>query len=175
MTRTIYYTATTLDGFIATPDHSLDWLLSREGDNDGAMGYNAFITGIGAMAMGASTYSWILDNHREEPWPYEVPAWVFTHRTFPPHPGVKLTQEPVPAVHQEMATAAGEKNLWIVGGGDLAAQFADHGLLDEVCVSIAPLTLGAGAPLLPRRVELQRTELAVNGEFACARFDVVRR
>ena len=53
-----------------------------------------------------------------------------------------------------MVGAAGDRNVWIVGGGDLAGQFADAGLLDEVIVSIAPVTLGGGAPLLPRRIEL---------------------
>ncbi|MBB5915049.1 dihydrofolate reductase [Nocardia transvalensis] len=176
MTFTTYYTATTLDGFIATADHSLDWLLTRDNDGDGPMGYVGFIKEIGAIAIGANTYRWLLDNHPEEPWPYEVPAWVFTHRTFPPRTDgadVRFTQDPVPAVYKEMAEAAGDKRIWVVGGGDLAGQFADHGLLNEVCVSIAPVTIGAGAPLLPRHVELKLTELAQNGEFACARYTVV--
>ncbi|WP_280270960.1 dihydrofolate reductase family protein [Nocardia wallacei] len=174
MPYTTYYTATTLDGFIATPDHSLDWLLSRTVEGDGPMGYDEFIKDIGAICMGASTYQWVLDSG--EPWVYDMPAWVFTHRTFPPRTDadVRFTQDPVPAVYKEMAEAAGAKNLWVVGGGDLAGQFADHGLLDEVCVSIAPVTLGAGAPLLPRHIELKLTELATNGEFACARYAVVR-
>jgi dihydrofolate reductase len=73
-----------------------------------------------------------------------------------------------------MAAAAGGRNRWIVGGGDLAGQFADAGLLDEVIVYVAPVTLGAGAPLLPRRIELRLEELGQNGEFACARYAVVR-
>ena len=66
----------------------------------------------------------------------------------------------------------GDRNVWIVGGGDLAGQFADAGLLDEVIVSLAPVTLGGGAPLLPRRIELRLDELGQNGDFACARFSV---
>ena len=58
-----------------------------------------------------------------------------------------------------MAAAAGGRNLWVVGGGDLAGQFADAGLLDEVLVTIAPVTLGAGAPLLPRRITTKRVTL----------------
>ena len=68
MTRTTYYTASSVDGFIATPDHSLDWLLSRQIDHDGAMGLTGFMEGVGAMAMGASTYEWIL-NH-DDGWAY---------------------------------------------------------------------------------------------------------
>ena len=66
-------------------------------------------------------------------------------------------------------------NVWIVGGGDLAGQFADAGLLDEVVVSIAPVTLGGGAPLLPRRIELRLDELGRNGDFVGVRFSVLRR
>ena len=72
-----------------------------------------------------------------------------------------------------MVAAAGGRNVWIVGGGDLAGQFADVGLLDEVIVYIAPVTLGAGAPLLPRRLELRLEELERNVDFACARYAVV--
>ena len=68
-------------------------------------------------------------------------------------------------VHAEMAAAAGGKNVWIVGGGDLAGQFADAGLLDEVIVYIAPVTLGSGAPLLPRCVELRLEELGRNRDL----------
>src|SRR3712207_8149692 len=71
------------------------------------------------------------------------------------------------------SAAAGDRNVWIVGGGDLVGQFADVGLLDEVTVSIAPVTLGAGAPLLPRRIELRLEELGQNGDFVAARFAVV--
>jgi dihydrofolate reductase len=77
-------------------------------------------------------------------------------------------------VHEELVRAAGGKNVWIVGGGDLAGQFAEAGLLDEVLVTIAPVTLGAGAPLLPRRIELRLDELGRNGDFVAARFAVVR-
>jgi dihydrofolate reductase len=71
-----------------------------------------------------------------------------------------------------MRKAAGGRNPWIVGGGDLAGQFADAGLLDEVIVCVAPVTLGAGAPLLPRNLELRLEEVDRNRDFVCARFSV---
>ena len=74
-----------------------------------------------------------------------------------------------------MVGAAGDRNVWIVGGGDLVGQFADVGLLDEVIVSIAPVTLGAGAPLLPRRIELRLDEMGRNGDFVAAKYSVVRQ
>ena len=174
MTRTVYYTATSLDGFIATPDNSLDWLLSRETDADGPMGYDGFIAGVGAVAMGATTYLWVREHEPE--WTPERPTWVFTHRDLPLLPGVdlRLTAGDPARVHADMVAAAAGRDVWIVGGGDLAGQFADRGLLDEVVVSIAPVTLGAGAPLLPRRVELAVRDVGRNGEFVAVRYAVVR-
>jgi dihydrofolate reductase len=173
---TQYYTATTLDGFIADPDNSLDWLFTRAREEDGPLTYDEFIARVGAIAMGATTYEWILDHQPSSAWPYDVPAWVFTHRQLPvaPDARIELTSGDVATVHEAMVAAAGDRNVWIVGGGDLAGQFADAGLLDEVIVWIAPVTLGAGAPLLPRRIELRLEELGRNGDFAAARFTVVR-
>jgi dihydrofolate reductase len=182
MSLTQYYTATTLDGFIADPDNSLEWLFVCDHDDDGPMNYGEFFAEIGAMAMGSTTYEWILDHEfsgkdqSEWKWPYEIPCWVFTHRRLTVVPGarVEFTSGDVAPVHEAMVEAAGDRNIWIVGGGDLVGQFADAGLLDEVIVSIAPVTLGAGAPLLPRRLELRLDDLDRNAAFACARFSVVR-
>jgi dihydrofolate reductase len=178
---TQYYTATTLDGFIADPDHSLEWLFTRRREPGGPLTYDEFIAGVGAIAMGSTTYEWILDHEfsgkdpAEWTWPYDVPCWVFTHRELQVVPGapVRFTSGDVANVHAEMVAAAGGRNVWIVGGGDLVGQFADVGLLDEVIVWIASVTLGAGAPLLPRRLELRLEEHARNGDFLCARFVVV--
>src|SRR6185437_10736451 len=127
-----------------------------------------------------TTYRWILGHEfadrppEQWTWPYDVPGWVFTHRQLPVVPGapIEFTSAAVTEVHQQMAAAAGDRNLWIVGGGDLAGQFADAGLLDEVIVSIAPVTLGAGAPLLPRRIELRLDDLGRNRDFVSAKFSV---
>ena len=132
--------------------------------------------------MGSTTYEWILDHEfaGKDPadwtWPYDIPCWVFTHRELQvvPDAQIEFASGDVVAVHPDMVAAAGGKNVWIVGGGDLAGQFADAGLLDEVIVYIACVTLGAGAPLLPRRLELRLEELHRNGDFAAARYSVVR-
>lgn len=176
MTRTVYYTATSLDGFIATPEHSLDWLVTRDNDPAGPMGHDTFFADIGAIVMGASTYAWVIEQ-LDGPWPYDLPAWVLTHRTFPPRSDgadVRFASGDVAELHPQLSAAAGSENLWIVGGGDLAGQFAEHNLLDAVQVSVAPVTLGAGAPLLPRHVELRLREVAQNRDFACLSYDVVR-
>jgi len=173
MARTVFYTATSLDGFIADPDDSLDWLLTRQSDSDGPLNYDAFIAGIGAVAMGRTTYEWILDYEKGR-WPYDLPAWVFSNHELRTVDGdIRFVRGDVSEQHGAMVEAAGGKDVWVVGGGDLAGQFADAGLLDELIVYIAPVFLGAGAPLFPRRQELKLTELAQNGEFACARYAVV--
>ncbi len=172
---TIYYAASSIDGFIATPEHSLDWLVTRDIDRAGPMNYDTFIATVGAIAMGSHTYEWIRD-HADSVWDYDQPCWVFTTRQLEVFGGgdVKFTRTPVREVYAELVEAAAGKNIWVCGGGELAAKFADEGLLDEVWVQYAPVTLGAGAPLLPRRVELKLAELAQNRDFACARYDVIR-
>ena len=180
MGLTQYYTATTLDGFIADPSNSLDWLFPLGDIAD--TGYADFIRDVGAIAMGSTTYEWILDHEfagkdrAEWKWPYEIPCWVFSHRELTVVPGadVEFASGDVAPVHEKMVEAAAGKNVWIVGGGDLVGQFADAGLLDEVIVSIAPVTLGAGAPLLARRVELRLEDVARNGDFVSARFAVAK-
>jgi dihydrofolate reductase len=183
VSRTRYYTATTLDGFIADERHSLDWLFTRDQDHGGLLNYGEFIADVGALAMGSTTYEWVLDHEfkgkdpSEWKWPYDIPSWVFTHRDLPvvPSADIRFVRDDVAPVHAEMAAAAAGRDLWIVGGGDLVGQFADAGLLDEVVVYVAPVTLGGGAPLLPRRVELRLEETGRNGDFVAARYSVVRR
>ena len=178
MSRTVYYTATTLDGFIADENHSLDWLHRQRHDPEGPMAYGAFSAGVGALAMGATTYEWILDHASAGgDWPYRAPSWVFTHRRLRVVEGadVRFASGDVRDAHPGLVAAAGDRDVWIVGGGDLAGQFADAGLLDEVVVTIAPVTLGAGAPLLPRALDLRLEEVARNEDFAAARYSVVRK
>ena len=174
MTRTQYYTATSIDGFIADPDNSLDWLFQVGAGDAAADGaaqdrFGRFFAGVGAIAMGSTTYEWILahENLLAEPAKWrasygDVPCWVFTHRRLPLIDGANLTMtsDDVRAVHEQMTAAAGGRNIWLAGGGDLVGQFADHGLLDEIQLGVAPVLLGAGAPLLPRRLLSARLALA---------------
>jgi dihydrofolate reductase len=156
--KTQFYTATSLDGFIATEDDSIDWLFPLGDIHD--TGYPAFIAEVGALAMGSATYEWMLRHAQTvaaetgAAWPYTQPTWVFTSRTLPAIPGADLrfVRGAVQPVHAAMREAAAGKNLWVVGGGDLAGQFHDAGLLDEVIVQVGSVTLGKGKPLFPRRV-----------------------
>lgn len=181
MAKTQYYTATSFDGFIADQDNSLDWLFEVE-DADNPFG--AFFQDVGAFVMGATTYQWVLEHDalvdRPIKWADyygDTPAWVFTHRDLPRVPGADLTfvQGDVRPVHAAMTSAAGGKNVWVVGGGELAGSFADAGLLDEIILGVAPVTLGAGAPLLPRRLTSSRLSLRAvqqRGQFAYLTYEV---
>lgn len=156
--KTQYFTATSLDGFIATEDDSLEWLFPLGDVNDTS--YPQFIAHVGALAMGSATYEWMLRHATKvaestgSPWPYTQPTWVFSRRELPAIAGadIKFVRGDVRPIHAEMARAAGARNIWIVGGGDLSGQFHDAGLLDEAIIQVASVTLGKGKPLFPRRV-----------------------
>ncbi|MFI5892117.1 dihydrofolate reductase family protein [Actinoplanes sp. NPDC051513] len=186
MPKTQYYTATTIDGFIADESNSLDWLFEVGSGPDGSATnpFAEFFADVGAFAMGATTYQWVLDhdNLLDNPGKWkeyygDVPAWVFTHRSLPPIPGATLhfVQGDVRPVHEAMTAAAAGKNIWVVGGGELAGSFADASLLDELILGVAPVALGAGAPVLPRRLTSARLALADvtrRGEFAYLTYTV---
>ena len=190
MTKTQYYTATSIDGFIADENNSLDWLFesgSKEATSrDSRERFDTFFADVGAMAMGATTYEWVLDHDQlldnPDAWRGyygETPCWVFTHRRLPPVPGmdIRFVHGDVRAVHDQMASAAHGRNVWLVGGGDLAGQFADHGLLDEMLLAVAPVVLGSGAPLLPRRLtapQLALRSVEQDGGFAFLTYQVTR-
>jgi dihydrofolate reductase len=114
--------------------------------------------------MGSATYEWMLrhaqavEDQAGSAWPYRQPTWVFSSRELPPIAGADLrfVRGDVRPVHAAMREAADGRNLWIVGGGDLAGQFHDAGLLDEIIVQVGSVTLGRGKPLFPRRLTSRR-------------------
>jgi dihydrofolate reductase len=183
--RTQYYTAASLDGFIATLDDSLEWLFTLGDINETS--YPQFIKDIGALAMGSTTYEWMLrhaikpDSETPGEWPYQQPTWVFSSRKLPSVPGVDLrfVKGDVRPVHDQMRAAANGKNIWVAGGGDLVGQFYDAGLLDDIIVQIGSVTLGSGKPLLPRQITsppLKLVSAKQMGEgFAELRYEVPRR
>jgi dihydrofolate reductase len=183
--KTQYYTAASLDGFIATADHSLEWLFQLGDIND--TGYPEFIAGVGALAMGSATYEWMLrhvvkfDSGKESAWPYQQPVWIFSSRVLPrvTNANLRFVNGDVRPVHDDMRAAAQGKNLWLVGGGELVGQFHDAGLLDEIIVQVGSVTLGAGKPLLPRQIAFPPLKLtsakAIGTGFAELRYTVSRR
>jgi dihydrofolate reductase len=188
VTRTRYYTATSIDGFIADAAGSLDWLFEAAGgDRDEADRFGRFFAAVGAMAMGSTTYEWVLAHEDlvEHPERWEAvygdtPCWVFTHRELPPIPGAALSfvHGDVEPVHEAMVAAAGGKDVWLVGGGELVGRFADARLLDEIQLGVAPVVLGGGAPLLPRRLsssELTLLHVEHDARFVFLTYGVSRR
>lgn len=174
MTRTIYYTATSIDGFIADEHNSLDWLLEvpRPQDDGGTTGagdsFDGFFASVGAFAMGSTTFEWVVehedlraDPHKWREWYGGVPGWVFTHRDLDGLEGadIRFVAGDVAPVHADMVAAADGRDVWLVGGGELVGAFADAGLLDEIHLAVQPVLLGAGAPLLPRRLTSHRLTL----------------
>jgi dihydrofolate reductase len=155
--RTIYFAAATLDGYIATEDDGIDWLTgfepNYEGTGDEVTGsIDAFIEDTGALVMGSSTYEFILSHD----WPYgDRPTWVLTSRELPPLEGadIRFHNGPVADIHPEMVEAAGERHLWVVGGGPVASELAAAGLLDELWVTVVPIVLGRGKPLFSWPIE----------------------
>ncbi|SER30146.1 dihydrofolate reductase family protein [Microlunatus flavus] len=179
--ETHYYTATSIDGRIADEENSLGWLFQFSDDPGADDRYAGFVAGIGAIVMGSTTYEWLLrEEIRDDPsrWPYAQPTWVFTSRTLPAIPGADLrfVSGPVEPVHAEIAATLPEgQDLWLVGGGELVGMFLDAGLLDLIHLGVAPVFLGAGAPLLPRRLvtpPLVLEECRPGGPFALLRYRV---
>ena len=170
VTTAQYYTAASLDGFIADQHSSLDWLFQAPHDEDDGS-WDAFIGDVGPMVMGATTYMWSFTHHDYGHNPAQWrefyddrPCWVFTHRDLPPIPGVdiRFVSGDVRPVYDEMvATRSG--NIWVVGGGGLVGQFDDAALLDEIHIHLTPVVLGAGVPLLPRRITSDRLRFRTAG------------
>jgi dihydrofolate reductase len=161
MAKTQYYCASSLDGYIAESDDTLDWLRKYEGsfEGDGVEpikgAYDRYYEGVGALVMGSATYEYVLDELTE--WPYKgKPSWVLSSRDLPKPAGeevdVRIVDAKVADLHDEMTAAARERNVWVVGGGNVASQFADASLLDEVIVTVVPVVLGEGKPLFERRL-----------------------
>lgn len=159
MGKSQYYCAASLDGYIAEADDTLDWLLSYQGSFSGRDvepmkgSYERFYEDVGALVMGSATYEFVLNLERG--WPYDgKPAWVLSSRELPAPESegadVRIVNAGVPELYEEMIAAAGERHLWVVGGGNVASQFADAWLLDEVLVTVVPVVLGRGKPLFDR-------------------------
>jgi dihydrofolate reductase len=161
VTRTQYYCAVSLDGFIAEADDTLRWLMQYQGSYEGPDAvpmkgtYDEFYDGVGALVSGSVTYEFVLNEVDE--WPYRgKPCFVLTSRDLPTPDGdgvdVRFAGGGVSDLYDEMSESAGDRSLWVVGGGNVASQFADEGLLDEVIATVVPVVLGTGKPLFDRRL-----------------------
>lgn len=164
--RFVYETATSVDGWIADADDSLSWLFAVpiEETDQAALAPPA----APVQVMGSTTYLWVLEEMGalEDPQGWSkafdpAQVFVFTTRDLPVPAGAEVTflSGDVAGHLQTLRDAARGADVWVVGGGDLAAQFLEAGALDEIVLSVAPVTLGSGAPLFPHRVESDRLAL----------------
>ena len=184
MTRTIFLTASTLNGFLADEHDSLEWLFAVPGGESGGDDFERFLDGVGVLVQGSSTYEWVLAHEdlvaHPEKWPAyygDRPTFVFTTRELPGVAGadIRFASGAVAEHWDEIRDAAAGRDVWVVGGGDLAGQFADAGHLDEIFVTFAPATVAAGKPLLPRDLgadRLRLVEARQRGPFAELRYAV---
>ena len=183
MGKIIYDTATSVNGWIADERHSLDWLFAVEGGGEPSP--DQYPSDAAVMVEGSHTYEWVLREERllerPERWGElfgTKPTYVFTSRELPVPAGadVRLVSGPVADALPAIRAAAGDGDIWVVGGGELAGRFLDAGALDRIALSVAPVALTGGAPLLPRRVEASRLHLVsahAQGQFARLIYDVI--
>ena len=184
-TRFVYRTATSLDGFIADREHSLGWLFAADPGDEHAEQHRRFLDGVAVIVEGSSTYQWVLNETGmlAEPEQWQTfygsrPPFVFTSRELPRPKGadVRFVSGAVLDALPAIRAAAYDRDVWIIGGGDLAGQFFEADALEQLELSIAPVTLGAGAPLLPRRIEAARLRLrhaSAKAQFIIAGYDLV--
>lgn len=151
MPRTQYFVAASLDGFIATSRDDLAWLLQFDGFEGGKESYDTFMAEVGCIVMGGETYAWLME-HEPDNWAYPgTPCYVFTRHEYTAPAGSDITfvRGDVAEFTRDFKDTAAGRNIWVVGGGNLAAQFANAGLLDELILSVIPVVLGDGKRLLP--------------------------
>lgn len=145
MLEVVYYVACSLDGFIADREGGLGWLAPFEG-GDEDYGYASFYASVDAVLMGRATF----DFCRALPeWPYAgKAARVFSRSAIerPPH-GTLVVAGPPSAIVDSLESG-GHRRAYLVGGGLLAASFRDEGLVSGYIVSVVPVILGGGTPMI---------------------------
>ena len=145
----VVHAATSADGFIARSDGSLDWLTGRRAPK-GFYGMPKFIRSVDAKILGRKTFEASLS--LGAPFAENDPHYVFSRRP-PPEvvpPGVQFVSEPIREFCQRLRRAKG-KDVWMMGGGEIIASFLDEGEIDEFCVTVVPVFIGDGIPLIARR------------------------
>lgn len=151
MRRLRLYIALSLDGYIARPDGSVDWLsvVEKEGED---YGYAQFISTIDATLMGYQTYAQVLGFGE---FPYgQFKNYVFTRQQRQPEglPVSFITEDPAAFTQGLKAQPGGD--IWLIGGGQINALLLQAGLIDELILSYVPIVLGEGIPLFGRQPTL---------------------
>ena len=135
------FIATSLDGYIARKDHTIDWLFT-EGD----YGYQQFLDSIDTTLMGNTTYRVVRE--MDMPFPYVGKQnYVFTnHKVTDTDDYVTFVDTDIAAFVRRLKDQPG-KDIWLIGGGQINTILLNAGLIDELMVFIHPIILGGGIPL----------------------------
>lgn len=143
--KVVLFIATSLDGYIATKEESLEWLFQVEGEGDN--GTSEFFDTIDTVLMGKTTYDWIMEHEGDSSWPYsDKNCFVFTRSSIADTEQVKFICPNIPDFVNELKKQEG-KNIWMVGGGELLYSFLKENAVDELIITIAPTLIGSGIPL----------------------------
>lgn len=155
------YIASTLDGYIAAPDHSFAFLDPYPAED---AGYEDFYAGIGTLVMGRNTFD--VCRRSMQPWPYAGKRLiVVTSRTIADLPAdAEVWAKGVDALIDHLRTDV-LQDVWIVGGGQLQQAFIDRDALDRLDQFIVPVILGGGIPLYPAAAQPRTLKLAEVGRF----------
>jgi dihydrofolate reductase len=158
MRRVLYSLACSLDGYIARPDHSVDWLL-----DDQDYGLTEFFASVDTVLIGRKTHDFMV-KHGQPTMP-GVTNYVFSRNLSPqPYKGVQwVSGDPASLVNRLKGEKG--KDIWLMGGSDLAQAFFNARLVDEVSLAIMPILLGDGIPLFPTMV---KTALTLTAQKAYA-------
>jgi dihydrofolate reductase len=153
MTKIVLYIASSLDGYIARKDGSIDWLTAFETDETDH-GYGEFYRSIDGLAMGRKTYEQVLTFGE---WPHpDKPSYVFTKQSRSSERDDVLFTSATPDKFLHEMELQGLQRIWLVGGAELIAAFLQSQLIDEYILSIVPIILGEGIPLfLPSPTEMR--------------------
>lgn len=150
---TTLFIATSLDGYIAGPDDDMSWLFT---DTD--YGFDEFYQSVDTLIMGRGTYDVVRKMGR---WPYNGKRTLVVTRSEKLEistPDTAYFNGSLEAL-EGMLKEQGVKRSWLVGGGELVAGYLNHGLVEEVVVSVHPVLLGKGVPLFPTSIPRTRLEL----------------
>lgn len=140
----VLYIGISLDGYIATKDDSLEWLLNTQGSGDN--GFSEFYDTVDTIIMGRRTYDWIMKQEKGR-FPYVGKScYVYTHQETDDTEFVHFTSQSPDALIAGLKEKGGKK-IWIVGGSQIIDLVRKHALIDEYVLSIAPVILGSGIPL----------------------------
>ncbi|MBY8911469.1 dihydrofolate reductase family protein [Bacillus sp. YC2] len=168
----VFYGAVSADGYLARENHSLDWLIGTEGEED--TDYADFYETVDTIIMGRKTYEEILTLLPEE-FPYKgKECFVFSRTSTGSNEYVQFIHED-PADFIKALKRQEGKRIWIVGGGELLHPVLEEKLVDEFIIQIAPVLLGRGIPLFKprdRETRLKLTDVRRYKQFAELHYEV---